>query len=181
MAFLFAGYRPVCLCAWKSEAYRMFFITGNIDSFEQSVLWDCSNGILIKKKEIEVRTEEKRDMKKNMGFLMVLMLLTVLTGCSVSGIAKNVPRRTVQEDPQYAVLEDSYLKQVRGILKDAGLKDAGVMLTHVTEEDGSRIYTLSVHHRGFSWLEDAEMERLSASLRECAFSGEDCSFVQNFT
>lgn len=120
-------------------------------------------------------------MKKNMGFLMILMLLTVLTGCSVSGIAQNVPRRTVQEDPQYAALEDSYLRQVRGILQDAGLKDAGVMLTHVTEEGGSRVYTLSVHHRGFSWLKDAEMEKLSASLRECAFSGEDCFFVQNFT
>ncbi len=120
-------------------------------------------------------------MRKNMGFLMILMLLTVLTGCSVSGIARNVPRRAVQEDPRYAVLEDAYLEQVRGILKDAGLKDAGVMLTHVTEDDGSRIYTLSIHHRGFSRMEDAEMERLAASLRDCAFSGEGCSFVQNFT
>ena len=120
-------------------------------------------------------------MKKNRGFLMILILLTVLTGCSVNGIAQNVPRRTVQEDPRYAALEDSYLEQVRGILKDAGLKDAGVMLTHVTEEDGSRVYTLSVHHRGFSRLEEAERERLAASLRDCDFSGEDCSFVQNFT
>lgn len=118
-------------------------------------------------------------MKKNIGFVLLTFFLILVTGCSMGGVAMGQPRDSVRVNEQYyGQLEEEYIKEVRGLLDEAGLEHAGVMLTHVREEDGTRIYTLSVHHRSYSCLDQEERDSLTRALSGCSFEPDRCVFVQ---
>lgn len=120
-------------------------------------------------------------MRKNIGFVLLTFVLVLITGCSVGGVAMCQPKDSVRVHEQYyEELEEEYIQEVRSILDEAGLSYAGVMLTHVREEDGTRIYTLSVHHRNYSCLDVQERAGLKRALSECAFEPDRCMFIQKF-
>lgn len=118
-------------------------------------------------------------MNKNIGFVLFTFVLILITGCSMGSVAMCQPGGSVKVDEQYyGQLEEEYMEEVRGLLEEAGLVHAGVTLTHVREEDGTRIYTLHVHHRSYSCLNQEERDGLSRALAECAFETERCAFIQ---
>lgn len=120
-------------------------------------------------------------MRRKIGFVFLTMLLVLVTGCSLGGVAMCQPGDTVRVNERcYTDLEQEYVREVKAILEDAGLEHAGVMLTHVREADGTRIYTLSVHHRNYACLKAKERESLSNAVRACSFKTEQCVFVQSF-
>lgn len=120
-------------------------------------------------------------MRRNCGFILFTMALVLVTGCSAGSVAMCRPAGTVRVNEQYYIdMEEDYVEEVRQLLADAGLPDAGVMLTHVREADGTRIYTLSVHHRNYRCLEQREREDLSDAVLACSFETEKCVFVQEF-
>lgn len=120
-------------------------------------------------------------MKKNIGFILLTIVLILVTGCSMGGVAMCQSKDHVRVNEQhYEQLEEEYVKEVKGLLDEAGLVHAGVMLTHVREEDGTRIYKLLVHHRSYSYLEEKEREDLSRALEACAFETDHCVFLQEF-
>lgn len=119
---------------------------------------------------------------KNIGFILLTALLILVTGCSMGGVALCMPKGQVKANEAYfSQLEEEYVQKVREVLDEAGLTNAGVMLTHVREADGSRIYTLSIHHKRYFNLETGEQQMILQSLEECAFEADDCCFIQNFS
>lgn len=120
-------------------------------------------------------------MKKNLGFVLVTVMLFLIAICSMGSVALGRGKDDRREERRYyAGLETTYMQQVRGVLDDAGLTRAGVMLTYVREADGTRYYTLSVHHPDYARLEVSQQELLADSLAACAFSREGCFFEQRF-
>lgn len=120
-------------------------------------------------------------MRRNLGFVFLTAFLVLVTGCSAGGAALCQAKGTVRvSEGHYAGLEEAYVKEVRQLFEEAGLPDAGVMLTHVRESDGTRIYTLLVHHRNYFCLEEEARESLSAAVDACSFESEQCIFVQEF-
>ncbi|MDO4331246.1 MAG: hypothetical protein Q4C58_00980 [Eubacteriales bacterium] len=121
-------------------------------------------------------------MRKNIRFVLFTIALMLVTGCSMGGVAMCQPRDHVYVNEQrYIELESEYIKEVRTLLDEAGLIHAGVMLTHVREEDGTRIYKLQVHHKSYSFLKNEERENLFKALEECGFEPDTCVFVLSFT
>lgn len=120
-------------------------------------------------------------MRRNLGFILFTIVLVLVTGCSAGSVAMCRSGSTVRVNEQYYIdMEEDYVEEVKHLLADAGLPDAGVMLTHVREEDGTRIYTLSIHHRNYQCLEQREREDLSNAVHACSFEKENCVFVQEF-
>lgn len=120
-------------------------------------------------------------MRRNAGFVLLTVFLVIVTGCSMGGVAMCQPKEQVRVNEQYyTALEEAYVREVKALLEASGLKHAGVMLTHVREEDGSRVYTLSVHHQNYARLAHQEQELLIDAVRECSFETERCTFVQHF-
>lgn len=120
-------------------------------------------------------------MRRNWGFILFTIALVLVTGCSAGSVALCRTADTVKVNEQYFVdMEADYVEEVKRLFDDAGLPDAGVMLTHVREADGTRIYTLSVHHRNYRCLEQREREDLSDAVLACSFETEKCVFVQAF-
>lgn len=120
-------------------------------------------------------------MKKNIVFLVTTFILVLITAFCMGSVALGMSKDQARANEAYfSSMEKEYVEQAREILKEAGLKDAGVMLTYIREADGSRVYTLSVHHMNYERLGRAEREALSESLENSWFEAENCTFVQNF-
>lgn len=109
-----------------------------------------------------------------MGLSMIIIFMTTMTVRSQSNI------EVAEMERYYRDLETEMVREVRGLLNDKGYDNSGVSLTRVVEEDGSREYTLTVHHRKITQLSDEDKEALKLQLQECNFKAENCSFNQEF-
>lgn len=109
-----------------------------------------------------------------MGLSMIIIFMTTMTVRSQSDI------EVVELEHYYRELETEMVREVRGVLNDNGYDNSGVSLTRVVNEDGSREYTLTVHHKKITQLNDEGREELKLELQECNFNAENCSFNQEF-
>ena len=108
-------------------------------------------------------------MKKMVMFLVVVMVLVM--GISMSVMASTDREMTyVISNEEYKEMERECLKEVKLILLEKGCKDAGVTLTYVTSEEGSREYTVSVHHERLDAMDVEEygilQERIKDTVRD---------------
>lgn len=114
-------------------------------------------------------------------FRAVTVLLVLVAALLCAGIAVN------STDIGADQLEDRYLKMerqlaadVREMLKGEGLEDSGVMVTRIVEADGSRSYTVTVHHRDIGQMSEEERQQLLYRLEALYFEGEGCTFSHQF-
>lgn len=120
-------------------------------------------------------------LRRNIGFVLLTLALILVAGFCMGSVAMGQTKSTVRVNEQYYLpMETAYKEQVQTVLEEAGYVNAGIMLTHVREEDGTRIYTLKVHHKRLEKLDEKERESLSRALAACAFEGEGCRFLQEF-
>lgn len=80
----------------------------------------------------------------------------------------------------YREREQRLVRETRQELERQGFLNSGVTLTRVVEEDGKRIYTVTVHHRDIDRMEAAEREALARELAVLAFEDENSSFRYEF-
>ena len=117
------------------------------------------------KRRINRDNVTKKEFVKNraFGFLSVFLIsITVFcTTMTVMGQEKNNGKTEKQE---YRELERDYVKDIRGYLNEQGFENSGIALTKVLEADGSRAYTLQVHHRRIEGLPLPQKETLRESL-----------------
>lgn len=79
----------------------------------------------------------------------------------------------------YRERERQLVEDTREYLGQQGYENSGVMLTRVVDMDGSREYTLSIHHGRITDLSEEEREQLADRLQEITFSDQDCFFFIN--
>ena len=81
-----------------------------------------------------------------------------------------------EPESYYQTLEKETVSQVREYLNSCGFENSGVTLTRVVETDGSREYTLTLHHSRMEKMEEAERIQLEKNLTRLFFEEEGCSF-----
>lgn len=94
-----------------------------------------------------------------------------------AGVQAAAGRKT-EED--YREKEEQLCQGVRELLAEEGFGNSGVMLTRVVDAQGNREYTVTIHHRGISRMDEAGRAELLEKLSELAFEEEGCSFSQEF-
>lgn len=106
-------------------------------------------------------------MKKRFVLITVLLILVTVfcTTGTVMGMEKDATR---VDEKYYKQMEKEYVKQVRNYLQEEGYENSGVTLTKVLFEDGSREYTLNVHHKRIDKLPESERNALRDTLAEFA-------------
>lgn len=123
----------------------------------------------------------RKGMSKTLIFGMaVIGLSMVIIGMTTMTVRSQSRLEQAQIERYYREQENEMVRQVRTFLNENGFDDSGVSLTRVVNEDGSREYTLTVHHRKITALSDEGREELKKELAECNFEGENCSFNQEF-
>ncbi len=80
----------------------------------------------------------------------------------------------------FDALEEEYVRNMGRLLSDSGYANSGITLTSIIEEDGSREYTVLLHHRRFWLLTQEERKELIAKLKAISFAKENCTFRHQF-
>jgi hypothetical protein len=107
---------------------------------------------------------------------LVIMAFTTMT-MSVNATEK---KRLQYKDEYYEEIEDSYVQELRGALADRGYRNAGITMTKVFYEDGSREYTVKLHHKRMERLTKQEQDDLLADLTDVSFDDSECRVYLKF-
>lgn len=126
-----------------------------------------------------IKTED--EFMKTAKFVTITIILLLITTFSITGtvMSQNKDRDPI-DAKHYRIIENEYIAQVRKQLEQQGYKNAGITMTRITEADGSREYTVLVHHRRINSLDEAERIQLANDLNRTYFPVEGCGFVYEF-
>ena len=133
----------------------------------------------------DVLNEENEEGKmKNInrgGFITVVLLLTLIAVyCSAGTVMSRTDLSAQELEGFYREKEEGLVDEVREFLNGEGFPNSGVMLTRVTDADGSREYTLTVHHGKIDRLDEENRLLLMEQLEKMVFEDEDCTFRHEF-
>lgn len=119
----------------------------------------------------------RRGVRKEAVFILVtvFMILSLWFFISEKVMSQNCGTVTVDEEA-FLELEGSYLSQVKDYLEAEGFRNSGVALSRVIEEDGSRSYEVTLHHKKLKELSFTEQEELKEDIEELAFGVSGCEF-----
>ncbi len=110
-------------------------------------------------------------------FWAVTIFLMLVTAFCCAGTAfGRVGADGSKQEAYYRAKENWLVCEARAFLNGEGFENGGVMLTHVTEADGSRFYTLTVHHSGIGRLCEEDRQDFLARLEELVFEDPACAF-----
>ena len=111
-------------------------------------------------------------------FGIITLFLVLVIAFSLKGVAMSKENNgRAEANRYYAALEKEFLKQAKQTLEEQGYSNCGVTMTRVTNEDGSREYTVLLHHRKFEWLRQADRDSLTDMLAAKGFTDGVCTFV----
>lgn len=115
---------------------------------------------------------------KNISFTVIISVILVLVAAfCISGTVFSQGRnRRIMEEKYYRDMEQTYLKEVRAFLEEEGYKNSGVTMTKVIEADGSRSYTVTIHHERIDRLPESDKQSLLANCSNISFPIEECTF-----
>ena len=123
-------------------------------------------------------------MEKRAGSFRFAAVTVILVSVAALSFAGTVMCRTNLSEAElegyYREKEQQMVKDTRGYLNRCGFDNSGVMLTRVVDGNGSRMYTLTVHHRGIDRMEEAERETLAQELAAFAFEDANSTFQYEF-
>lgn len=106
-------------------------------------------------------------MKKR--FVLITVVLIMITVFCTTGTVMGMEKDAARVDEKYyKQMEKEYVTQVKSYLQEEGYENSGVTLTKVLYEDGSREYTLNVHHKRIDKLSESEQNALRNTLEEFA-------------
>lgn len=121
--------------------------------------------------------------RTDISFAFFTLFLSFLIALCVGGTVRGRERET--ENP-YRLIESELLTEVREYLNRSGYTNSGVTLTRVTDGEGCREYTFTIHHGRIDRMDESEREILRDELdllcQEAGsmFSEDACSFRHEF-
>lgn len=117
----------------------------------------------------------KRMGGKGFGILTVILVL-IIVFCVKATVMSRESTAGSKNNKYYAVLEEEYLNRARQLLEEEGLRNCGVDLRWVADVNGTREYTMILHHRKLERMSTQEMAELTDRLTETEFRDDVCSF-----
>lgn len=119
--------------------------------------------------------------KKNIAFaatviLSVLMILFCAKETAIGQDRTELRRQRLY----YAAMEEEYRTNMRQMLADKGYSNSGITIRWVLEEEGTRVYTVMIHHKRIDRLDEGEKEALLQELEQAEFTDQNCSFCYEF-
>lgn len=114
----------------------------------------------------------------SLSFWAVTIILVMVTAfCCVGTVMSRTDFSGQELEHYYQERERQLVEETREYLGQQGYKNSGVMLTRVVDADGSREYTLSIHHSRITALSEEEQEQLADGLQEITFADQNCAFI----
>lgn len=123
----------------------------------------------------------KRRRNKNFSFgIAVIISVIVLSFCITETVMSQSRTDRRREKQYYSAMEKEYYTDMRALLTREGYTNSGITIRWVSEGTGERNYTVMIHHRKITQLDDAGKEALVRELTETEFQDAGCTFCYEF-
>lgn len=124
---------------------------------------------------------KKRLVRKNINIVRIVgvMLLFVVLLWSVLGVKANAAERAQNDRAEFRQQEVELKKEVKECLEKRGYYNSGITMTKVMDVDGSREYSIMIHHQD---LDSSDMEETKLLHEELSFiTMEGANITVNYT
>lgn len=123
----------------------------------------------------------KRRGSRTITFFVLTFCLICVSAFCITGtvISQSKPSERELEN-YYRAQEKALVRETRDCLEQEGFHNSGVTLTSVIDVDGSREYTVTVHHGKINKMDIVSQEILKEELASFAFSADNCTFYHEF-
>ena len=108
--------------------------------------------------------------------VVTAVLVMIIVFCVKGTVMSREDNRRVERNHIYAAFEREYLEKTYRLLEEEGFQNCGVNLRWVDDGEGSREYTILLHHRRLERMSDEEQAALTYRLSEAEFQNTECSF-----
>lgn len=123
----------------------------------------------------------KRRRNKDYSFgIAVMISVLLLSFCTTETVMSQSKADRRREKQYYSAMEKEYYADMRALLTGKGYVNSGITIRWVSEEAGERNYTVMIHHRKITQLDDAGKEALMRELMETEFQDAGCTFCYEF-
>ncbi len=119
-------------------------------------------------------------MKRYRFYMLTVMIVFVLFSFVTMQVKGQGEIDFAADRELYEQLEDDYTERLQDMLTDKGYRNAGITMTKIYQMDGSREYTVKIHHKRINQLSDGEKILLLNELAAVSFGGENCSVLHKF-
>ena len=119
-------------------------------------------------------------MKRYRFYMLTVMLVFTLFSLVTMRVKGQGEVDFATDREMYEQLEDSYTERLKDMLENKGYRNAGITMTKIYQPDGSREYTVQIHHKRINQLSDGEKILLLNELAAISFGGENCSVLHKF-
>lgn len=119
---------------------------------------------------------------KQISFMIftTVLLILIIAFC-ISGTVISQNKHGSREEAQYFnAIEQEYTEAVRKLLSEKGCENSGITMTRVTDTDGSREYTVTIHHRRLKSLSEEKKQELLSECNNLEFPDKDCRLFHKF-
>ena len=114
-------------------------------------------------------------------FVIVTVLLVLFAALLFGGTAMSITDVDTRKLEEYYLEKEKQLTgEIRELLKKEGYDNSGIMVTRVAEVNGSRLYTVTVHHGRIDSLDMSARAELLGRLQAMSFEDDNCSFIYKF-
>ena len=123
----------------------------------------------------------RRFFQSNITFVFVTVLFVMISACCIGQtVSGKEDGEAKEQEAFYREQENKLLADTRAFLNQEGYYNSGVTLTRVVDSDGSREYTITIHHSRIDRMDDFEKQELKNALEELVFVSKGCSFCHTF-
>ncbi len=119
---------------------------------------------------------------KSLPFTVIfsIVLILVIAFCITGTVNSQSSHISRIEEKYYREMEASYVKEIRALLEAEGYENCGITMTYITDESGTRTYTVTIHHGLIDKLSVEKKQNLLAECGEIAFPDKECGFCHKF-
>ena len=104
-------------------------------------------------------------MKKTALFITVTIVFVLIATFCISATVVSQSHISEQARDEYRkAKEKEYVTALRSYLAQQGYHNSGITLTSVTDTDGARTYTATIHHAAIDRLTERERQDLKIQL-----------------
>ena len=123
----------------------------------------------------------RRFFQSNITFVFVTVLFVMISAfCISQTVSGKEDAEAKEQEAFYREQENKLLADTRAFLNQEGYYNSGVTLTRVVDSNGSREYTITIHHSRIDRMDDFEKQELKNALEELVFVSKGCSFCHTF-
>ena len=122
-----------------------------------------------------------RGRAEGFGFAAATIILVLVAAFFCAGtVMCKTDFDAAELEQYYREKEAQLVKDTRAYLDEQGFSNSGVALTRVVEADGSRAYTVMVHHEDIDRMTGEEKAALALELAELDFQDGNSIFYHEF-